>query len=175
MKRWQLSLIACVAGLAAGCGREPPPVTPTAAQAEASRHIQAVEPRDMAQEVSRRPLLKWKLPATFENPIAVSFALSEVGQVDDPRRAGVEEKQVGFASGLHHTSPAQLDPFDPPPGCVLTGDITDKAQLAPLTWYHWKVRAITGDQGTEGNFYFRTRAEEATPTSEKPAPGEPGG
>ena len=175
MKHWQLSLIACVAGIAFGCGREPPPVT-TAIEAEAARHLQAVEPRDMAQEVSRRPTFKWRLPASIGDPFVVSFKLFKVGDVDDPRRPGAPERQIAFASGLHTASPTQLDPFDPPSGCTLTGDLTDMTQLAPNTWYRWTVRAVGSDTGgVEGNFHFRTRTEEATPVSPENAPSKPGG
>jgi hypothetical protein len=69
----------------------------------------------------------------------------------------------------------QLDPFDPPAGCILTGDLADMKQLAPNTWYRWTVRAVGGNIGVEGTFHFRTRTEEATPVSPENMPSTPGG
>jgi hypothetical protein len=151
------------AALAAGCKSEPPPVPtgPTPAEVEAARHIQAVEPRDMAQEVSRRPILHWKIPAGLGNVQMMSFALYDLGKVEDPRKDGGEGNQIAFISGLMGGGMVTLDPFAPPGGSVTTGDIRQMRQLAPQVWYRWKVRAISGAQVEQAEFYFKTRIEEA--------------
>jgi len=158
-----LWLLAGIVALASGCSSnsssEPAPADKAAA--EAQRHILALAPRNMAQDVSRRPAFQWRLPPIVSKPDLVTFTLYEVGKMEAPER----DKQVGtrmaLATGLDATSPTGLNLWEPPTGCVLTGDIRDTVQLKPETWYRWNVRAIAGETGTDADFYFRTRAEEA--------------
>jgi hypothetical protein len=157
MIRYVLTVLAGAAALAAGCKSEHPteqqPQTPRAAV------IQAVEPREGAQDVSLTPTFKWRLPSTLGVPRLVSFTLTEFGQTADPPGPGDAGKEAAFASGLHDVSPASLDPFNPPPGVVLTGDLRDSGQLKPNTWYRWAVRAIGADFSARADFLFKTRSQ----------------
>jgi hypothetical protein len=163
-------LPACLAALACGCKKEPAELPGgQAAREEAVPEIQALEPHDMAQEVSRRPVLRWKLPQALGALELVSVTLFESGQVDDPRRHPDRLERIAFASGLAASSAAELDPFAPPALVILTGPLRDMTQLKPETWYAWRVRAIGSGQAMEETFYFRTRAEDAVPTAPKSA------
>jgi hypothetical protein len=160
--------------VAAGCRSATPEPSPeAAAAAEAAKHIRAVSPPDMAQEAGRRPAFKWLLPSGMYRPERVTFKLFEIGQVDDPRKAQVEGKEVVLVTGLGSISPTELDLFDPPTGSNTTGDLWDRkmTQLKPQTWYRWMVRAIDGSKSTWADFYFRTRIEESVvPPPQPPAP-----
>jgi hypothetical protein len=152
--------------LAAGCDKNPADVPGgDRPDPQAGRRVVALEPRDMAQEVSRRPVFRWRLPAALVHPDMVSMTLTEVGPGDEPRRNGTDEKPVAFASGLHGSSPTGVDPFAPPADSVVTGEVHDLRQLKAQTWYHWTVRAIGMDTAASGDFYFRTRSEDAVPTA----------
>jgi len=162
--RTQVLMLLGALALAAGCGSEPPGPPAGPPEPVGSRSIQAIEPRDMAREVSRRPVFKWKLPAHLRAPRMVSFHLAAVGQAEDPHKAVAQEKPLAFASGLAPVSPTELDPFSPPSGAILTGDLRDMKQLKGDTWYHWRVRAIGNGDAAGADFFFRTRTEDAVPT-----------
>jgi hypothetical protein len=127
----------------------------------------------MAQEVSRRPVFRWKLPSVLNSPRMVSLRLSEVGPVEDPRKAADQEKQVAFASGLAPESPTELDLFNPPPPAIVTSDFGDVKQLKGGTWYHWVVRAIGDGEAAGADFFFRTRTQDALPPPAPEAPAAP--
>jgi len=160
-------------GVAAGCRSAPPEPSPDAAAAdEAAMHIRAVSPPDMAQEASRRPVLKWALPSSMPHPEQVTFKLYELGQVDDPRKVEAREPGILLVTGLGSVSPTELNLFDRPPDCNATGDLRDRkmTQLKPQTWYRWIVRVIDGSKSTRADFYFRTEIEEAVVPPQHPAP-----
>jgi hypothetical protein len=182
-----LAVLTVGAALAAGCASQPP-AEPTGASApvrEGPPHIQAVQPINMAQDVSRRPAFSWRLPSGFQNPQFVTFKLFELdptlkppegAHTEESMDAGPGETEVAVVTGLADVSSTQLDLFAPPLGVINTGEIWDKkrVQLKPNTWYHWKVRAVSTTAPLDG-FYFMTRAEEAviplsSPASSQPAP-----
>jgi hypothetical protein len=162
MNRWPAAVVLAAAILVIGCDSGPPealPETPPPTQ----ENIVALQPRDMAEQVTHRPTFSWKLPPKVASPALVSFTLAEAGNGDQPIRDQGGPKRVAFASGLHTKSPNGFDPWEPPPGCVLTGEVTDMKQLKANTWYRWSVRAASPSDATHADFYFRTRAESATP------------
>ncbi|KPJ72452.1 MAG: hypothetical protein AMS14_07725 [Planctomycetes bacterium DG_20] len=162
MNQWPLAVVLAAVALAIGCESGPsvaPPDTPPPGQ----QHIVALQPRDMAEQVTRRPAFTWKLPPKVADPTLVSFALAEAGDGDRPVQDETAHKRVAFASGLHVQSPEGLNPWEPPSGCVLTGEVTDTDQLKPNTWYHWSVRAVSDTDATRANFHFRTRSHSAVP------------
>jgi len=165
-------LMLATVGLMAGCRSAPPEPTPDAvAAAEAARHIRAVSPPDMAQNISRRPVFKWFLASTMTHPEQVTFKLFEIGQVDDPQKAEAQEQEVLLVTGLGSVSPTDLDLFNRPSGSIATGDLRDRkmTRLMPNTWYHWMIRAIDGTESTQASFYFRTGKEEAALLPATPA------
>ncbi len=140
-------------GPARGSRAKKPPAPPP--------HVKAVSPADMAANVSRRPTVKWALPSDFAATV-VSVTIFEIGQGDDPRRLGGDGRELAFISGVSTDATNQLDLFAPPGSTVETGDLRRMAQLAPQTWYKWRVRALAGtDQFMEDDFYFKTGAAEA--------------
>lgn len=162
MNRWPAAVVLAAAILVMGCDSGPPeapPETPPPTQ----ENIVALQPRDMAEQVTRRPTFSWKLPPKVASPALVSFTLAEAGDGDQPIRDQGGLKRVAFASGLHTKSPNGFDPWEPPPGCVVTGEVTDMKQLKANTWYRWSVRAASPSDATHADFYFRTRADPATP------------
>jgi len=162
MNRWPATAVLAAVALAIGCDSGPsaaPPETPPATQTE----IIALQPRDMAEEVTRRPAFTWKLPPQVADPRLASFALAEAGDGDSPVQDEGREKRVAFASGLHAESPEALNPWDPPAGSVLTGAVTDTGQLKANTWYRWSVRAFSNTGTARAAFHFRTRSESAVP------------
>jgi len=162
MNRWPAAIALAAVALVMGCDSGPPeapPETPPPTQ----ENIVALQPRDMAEQVTRRPTFSWKLPPKVASPALVSFTLAEAGDGDQPIRDQGGLKRVAFASGLHTKSPNGFDPWEPPPGCVVTGEVTDMKQLKANTWYRWSVRAMSDTGAAHANFYFRTRAEPATP------------
>ncbi len=161
MNRWPAAVVLAAAILVMGCDSGPPEAPPETPPPPTQRNIVALQPRDMAEQVTRRPTFSWKLPPKVASPALVSFTLAEAG--DRPIRDQGGLKRVAFASGLHTKSPNGLDPWKPPPGCVLTGDLTDMNQLKPNTWYRWSVRAASPSDATHADFYFRTRSDPATP------------
>jgi hypothetical protein len=160
MLRFVVLALAGALTLSAGCKSEPAPPAPKPPEAPPEKHIQAVEPRDGGQEVTLTPTFTWRLPSALGAPRLVSFTLSEFGQTAPPPKPGAEGKQIAFASGLHDVSPTSLDPFHPPAGVVLTGDLRDSKQLKGDTWYRWKIRALGEDKTEQAGFLFRTRAAE---------------
>jgi hypothetical protein len=158
-----LWLLVGIVALAGGCSSDSPSGTAPAdrAAAEAQRNILALEPRNMAHDANRRPSFQWRLPPMVSKPDLVTFTLYEVGKMEAPERDKPTGTRMALATGLDATSPTGLNLWEPPTGCVLTGDIRDTIQLKPETWYRWNVRAIAGEIGTDADFYFRTRAEEA--------------
>lgn len=94
-------------------------------------------------------------------PQHLSLALVECGPGDAPpdTNDGAAGRQIAFCSGLHDTSPSELDPFNPPPGSILTGDITSMKALEPETWYQWTVRSIADGDSDQGVFLFKTRPQ----------------
>lgn len=159
-----LATIVLAAAVAAGCRSEPsdepaPASTPPVPEAR----IVAVSPTDGAQQVSRRPTFQWRLPPTVEGPRLVSFTLAEAGTGPAPVEDETRQKRLAFASGLHSSSPTGIDPWKPPAGCVLTGDLRDLDQLSPQTWHRWSVRAVSDTDSAQADFYFRTRADAAAP------------
>ena len=162
MNRWPAAVVLAAAALVMGCDSGPPealPETPPPTQ----ENIIALQPRDAAEQVTRRPTFSWKLPPKVASPAIVSITLAEAGDGDQPIRDQGGLKRVAFASGLHTKSPNGFDPWEPPPGCVMTGEVTDMKQLKANTWYRWSVRAASPSDAIHADFYFRTRAESATP------------
>jgi len=164
MVRAGLALVIAAVVAASGCKSDSGgAATPASADPLADRKVQAIEPRDMTQEASRRPVFKWNLPAALRSPNIVTFKLLEIGLAEDPRKATEGARQIALVTGLAPVSPTELDPFKPPEPAVLTGEILDMQQLAPNTWYCWKVRALSDLGAAEANFFFRTRADDAAP------------
>ena len=164
MVRAGLALVIVAVVAAGGCKSDSGGAAPPAlVDPLADRKVQAIEPRDMAQEVVRKPVFKWKLPATLRSPNIVTFKLLEIGLAEDPRKATEQARQIALVTGLALVSPTELDPFKPPSPAVLTGEIRDMQQLAPNTWYYWKVRAVSDLEAADTNFFFRTRADDAAP------------
>jgi hypothetical protein len=164
MVRAGLALVIVSVVVASGCKSDSGGATaPAGGDPFADRRIQAVEPRDMTQEAARKPAFKWRLPAALRSPNIVTFKLFEIGLAEDPRKATTEARQIALVTGLAGESPTELDPFKPPSSAVLTGEIRDMQQLAPNTWYCWKVRALSDLGSAEAGFYFRTRADDAAP------------
>ena len=159
-----LAAIVLAAAVASGCRSQPPDEPPDAGMPPVPEsRIVAVSPADRALEASRRPTFEWRLPPTVEAPRLVSFTLAEAGNGPAPVEDEARQKRLAFASGLHSSSPTGIDPWDPPAGCVLTGDLTDLDQLSPQTWHRWSVRAVSDTDSAQADFYFRTRAHPATP------------
>jgi hypothetical protein len=159
-----IGLLLGVAALGAGCRAAPPD---EAARPSDDRRpakpegTRALQPAPMAVGVSLQPTFKWKLPGHIGMPTNVSFTLRELGPGDTPPETagGQAGTQIAFCSGLHDTSPTQLDPFKPPAGAILTGEIRSMKALKPGTWYQWSVRVIGNDESDDGVFMFRTQAE----------------
>lgn len=158
MNRWPIAVVLAAAILVMGCDSGPPDTPPPL-----QKDIVALQPRDMAEQVTRRPTFSWKLPPKVASPALVSFTLAEAGDGDRPIQDESGWKRVAFASGLHTKSPNGIDPWKPPTGCVLTGEVTDMKQLKPNTWYRWSVRAASPSDATHADFYFRTRETSAVP------------
>lgn len=158
MKPAWILLALTTAALAAGCKSDAPSAgpTPDAAKAPADKNIAALEPPPMTGNVSVTPTFRWRLPAILGEPTHVTFTLAEAGTGEKPDAAG--EKPLAIATGLHDTSPTALNPFAPPAGCVLTGDLREMKQLKGGTWHRWRIRAIGVDGVAEAEFYFKTRA-----------------
>jgi hypothetical protein len=164
MVRAGLALMIVAVVVAAGCKSDSGGATaPAGADPFADRRIQAVEPHDMTQEAGRKPAFKWRLPAALRSPNIVTFKLFEIGLAEDPRKATNGARQIALVTGLAGESPTELNPFKPLSSAVLTGEILDMQQLAPNTWYYWKVRALSDLGSAEANFFFRTRADDAAP------------
>ena len=157
-----IAVVLVAVALGSGCESGPagaPPETPPPSQQE----IIALQPHEMAEQVTRRPTFKWKLPPKVAGATLVSFALAEAGDGDRPVLDESDRKRVGFASGLHAESPDGINPWNPPPGCVLTGKVRDMTQLKADTWYCWSVRALSDTGAARAAFHFRTRSEPAAP------------
>jgi hypothetical protein len=180
-----LMVLAAGVALAPGCASQPSSETsgPSAAERERAAHIQAIQPINMAQDVSRRPAFLWRLPSGFQSPQFVTFKLFEVGPTlklpdgahpEETPDAGPGENEVAVVTGLAEVSSTQLDLFAPPFGAIKTGEIWDKnmVQLKPNTWYHWKIRAVSTTAVLD-SFYFMTRAEDAVIPLSAPSVPEP--
>ena len=168
MVRAGLALVIVAVAAASGCKSDSGGATaPAGGDPFADRKIQAVEPRDMTQEAARKPAFKWRLPPILRSPNIVTFKLFEIGLAEDPRKATEEARQIALVTGLAGVSPTELDPFKPPSPAVLTGEILDMQQLAPNTWYYWKVRALSDLGSAEADFFFRTRADDAAPGAKR--------
>jgi hypothetical protein len=148
--------------LAAGCADEEPAPEPEPGNAPTTR-IRAVEPEAMMQRVSRRPVFKWTLPKRLERATLVTFILAEAGTGEQPVTDEARRRRIATVTGLDESSPEAVNLWDPPAGCVLTGEVTDMSQLAPETWYHWRVRVVAAGTGDHADFYFRTRDTSAVP------------
>jgi len=155
-------LLAVVLVLAAGCATEEPPSSPQADE-PAPGAIHAVTPGNMIQRVSRRPQFRWNLPKRLAEATHVTFLLAEAGTGEEPATDEAKQRRIATATGLDASSPEALDLWDPPGGCVLTGEVADMSQLAPETWYRWRVRAVTPGTAAHADFYFRTRETSAVP------------
>jgi len=166
-----LAAISLALVLAAGCQSGPPEEPPKQEKAPEPADIQAVDPRDMAEQVSRRPAFQWKLPKRVAEPRLLSFTLSEAGDGDQPVKDEADLKRVAFASGLQTAGLAGFDPWKPPEGCVLTGPLKEMEQLKGATWYRWSVRALGQSEVALSTFHFRTRTEGAAPDAAPDAPG----
>jgi hypothetical protein len=166
MTRWlsRLAMAALVAATAVSAGCPAAPSNEPAPQGKkpaATDHIIAVTPADMAAQVSRRPVLKWALPENFK-PTIVSVTIYNAGRGAEPNRNVTDADEVAYASGVTTDAAGQLDLLSPPASVILTGDLRGAPQLAPMTWYKWKVRANTGGQPfLEDSFTFRTDLTEA--------------
>jgi hypothetical protein len=173
MVRAGLALVIVAVVAATGCKSDSGGASaPTGVDPMADRKVQAVEPCDMMQEASRKPVFRWKLPATLHAPNIVTFKLFEIGLAEDPRpsrasgssdKATEGARQIALVTGLAGESPTELDLFKPPSEAVLTGEVRDMQQLAPNMWYYWKVRVVSDLEAAEANFFFRTRADDAAP------------
>lgn len=155
-------VVAAALVLAAGCATEEPPSSPEG-EAGAPGAIHAVTPGNMSQRVSRRPRFQWNLPKRLSEPTLVTFLLAEAGTGAEPVTDEARERRIATATGLDASSPEALDLWDPPGGCVLTGEVRDMSQLAPETWYRWRVRAVASGTAAHADFYFRTRETSAVP------------
>jgi hypothetical protein len=171
MMRTGLALLVVALAAASGCKSDPSgnAAPPAGVDPLADQKIQAVEPHDMSQEAGRKPVFRWRLPTALRSPNIVTFKLLEIGLAEDPRKAAEQARQIALVTGLAGVSPTELNPFKPPSPAVLTGEVLDMKQLAPNTWYCWKVR-VMGDLGAaDADFYFRTRADDAAaPGAAKP-------
>ena len=163
--RTGLAVLIAALAAASGCKSDSggAAVAPAAADPFADRKIQAVEPHNMTQEAGRKPVFKWKLPAILHSPNIVTFKLFEIGLVEDPRKGVGEARQIALVTGLAGSSPTEVDLFKPLAPAVLTGEILDMQQLAPNTWYCWKIRALSDLGAADATFFFRTRPDDAAP------------
>ena len=158
------SALVLAVALAAGCGAEAPPPPPEKPAAEPTA-IQALEPHDMAEQVTRRPAFQWELPKRAAEPRLLSFTLAQAGTAAAPEKDEERQTRMAFASGLQTAGLGGIDPWKPPEGCVLTGLLTSMEQLDADTWYRWSVRALGEQEVAHAAFYFRTRADDAVPTT----------
>jgi len=153
--RWA-SVLAGVLILAAGCEREAPPGPATSTSEPPSRDIVAVTPIPMQEGMSRKPAFEWKLPKRLAQATLVSFLLAEAGTGEEPVTDESKQRRIATVTGLDASSPEAFNPWDPPGGCVVTGEIVRMSQLPPRTWYRWRVRAVSAGTGDHKDFYFRT-------------------
>lgn len=165
MRRWLGLVVTAVMAVGAGCEEEAPRPAPPSQPTSPRNEVVAVRPPDGARGIAVRPRFKWELPASLKAATYVGFELRRVSGPDQTgRNQGTE---VAFASGLHDTTPTELDPFRPPDGVIVTGRLRDAGSLEPGTWYRWNVTAMAPGATGRGMFFFRT-----TEPSE-PAPPEP--
>jgi len=149
---------------AAGCAtEEPAPPASEDAANTAPAPIRAVRPKPMKQRASRRPRFRWRLPKRLQKAVRVTFLLAEAGSGAEPVTDASRQRRIATATGLDPSGTEALDLWDPPAGCVLTGEVTDMPQLAPATWYRWRLRAIGPGTAEHADFYFRTRQTSAVP------------
>ncbi|HUS45568.1 MAG TPA: hypothetical protein VM219_06000 [Phycisphaerae bacterium] len=161
-----LTAVVVGASLAAGCGEEPEPqALPRSNGDEPSEppRIIALRPLDGAQEASLHPTFRWQLPNEVAVPTSVSFILTEICGGPDSSEAEAGEKPIARASGLHNTSPRELDPWNPPPGVIMTGAVRQTEGLKPETWCRWTVRAISAHDQAAATFHFRTGKAKPAP------------
>ncbi len=165
--RGRLSALAgAILAAAAGCDETPPPTPPATSPTGAEARVIALSPPDGGQGVSLRPRFRWRLPSHLGQPTYVGFRLHLVSGPD--RTDEDEGALVALASGLHDTTPTQLDPFDPPPRVVLSGPLRDAGRLEPATWYRWTVTVLAEAESGRGMFFFRTT--ETVPPGPPPGP-----
>ena len=161
--RWSI-VVGVVLVMAAGCTTEAPaPPNGDGAEETGPAHIRAVQPENMVQQVNRRPAFRWKLPKRLEEATHVTFLLAEAGTGEAAVTDEAQQRRIATATGLDAAGAEAFDPWDPPGGCVLTGEVRDISQLAPETWYRWTVRAVGAGAGEHADFYFRTRDTSAVP------------
>jgi len=154
-----LALVGIV--LVAGCEANEEPAEPSPEPDEGPAVVTAVEPASGAQRVGRKPTFAWVLPKRYSRPTVVTFLLARAGTGEEPIRDEEKQERIATATGLNETSPVGINPWEPPPACVLTGEITRMPQLAPLAWYRWSVRVVEGVEAETVDFYFRTREASA--------------
>jgi len=153
MTRWFLVAALAALSLVVGCKQptEQPAVKPPARE---EPQIAAIRPADGTQGVSLAPDFRWRVPGELQPLAFESFHLAEVG---GPTETGEDQgTEIAYASGLHDTSPTELNPFQPPPEVILTGALRDMKQLKPETWYRWTVVALGPSSKAKGVFFFRT-------------------
>jgi len=163
MKLRGIGLWLTLAVLGAGCQENTPPdgATPPTPHVPAADTVLALQPLPGAIEVTLTPHFMWKLPQHADTLTSVSFKLAELGSGDTPPDATNEEagELVAICSGLHETSPTELDLFHPPAGATLTGAVREMQALKPGTWYRWTVRAINDEGTSQKSFLFRTQPQ----------------
>ena len=160
--RW--CIVVAVLVVAAGCKTEvPAPPKGDGGEEAGPAHIRAVQPENRVQQVSRRPAFRWKLPKRLQEAAHVTFLLAEAGTGEEPVTDEAQQRRIATATGLDTAAAGAFDPWDPPGGCVLTGEVRDISQLASETWYRWTVRAVGAGAGEHADFYFRTRDTSAVP------------
>jgi len=161
MRRYLWFITAAV--LAAGCEAGDEPVVPTPPEESGPATIRAVKPPNGVRRISRRPTFAWTLPKPLMEDARVTFILADAGTGAEPVTDEAGQRRIATVTGLDASSPEALDLWDPPGGCVLTGEVTDMRQLAPETWYRWRVRAVALRTAAHADFYFRTRDTSAVP------------
>lgn len=150
--------------LVLGCDTEAP-APPAAAEPQEppAGTITAVHPEPGMQGVSRRPEFQWQLPQRLQAGYHATVLVAKAGTGEEPVVDEAGQERVAMATGLSLASPQTLDLWNPPAGCVVTGEVRDMSQLAPGTWYRWTVRVVGMNVSDRADFYFRTGDTPAGP------------
>jgi hypothetical protein len=142
--------------VAAGCQpTTPPPPGDDQANRTEDTKVEALAPSDDARDVPLAPRFRWKLPQALTVPTHVGFRLAEVNGPGETRED--QGRQIAYVSGLHDTTPTELDLFAPPGGAIRTGPIRDVTELKAGQWYRWTVTALAPGSSASGVFFFQTR------------------